>query len=150
MKLYQKNSKLTQIRRKASRGSAFSKPFINPILTSRLKSQGVSLQEKDIEVLKLGRGDLIKLGDAGIFTLEQLTGCIETAVTTIPHFGKIKISRLRAKVLSYLTSLLSGGSEGFDQQYEQSDFKTIELAKSKEKFAQPHSTSNFISDLEGD
>jgi hypothetical protein len=150
MQLYQKNSKSTQSRQHANRSSAFSKPFINPILTSRLRSQGVSLRERNIEVLKLGRGDLIKLGDAGIFTLEQLTDCSETAITIIPHFGKIKISRLKAEVHSYLTSLLSGESEGFARQYGQPDVKTMEMAKSKGKCAQPSSIANFISDLEGD
>ena len=106
--------------------------------------------ERKIEVLDLGRGDLIKLGDAGIVTLEQLTSCIEMAVSTIPHFGKVKISRLKAKVYSYLTSLLVGGGEEFDVQYGPPDVELIEKAKSIDKYPQPSSMPHFIAVLEGD
>jgi hypothetical protein len=150
MSLYQNKLDLVQIRQRNRGNNAFSEPFINTILISRLKSQGVSLLETNIEVLDLGRGDLIKLGDAGIVTLEQLSSCIEMAVATIPHFGKIKISRLKAKVYSYLTSLLNGGGEGFDLQYGPPEVEIIEKTKSIDTCLRPSSISHFIADLEGD
>ena len=139
-----------QIRYFANSVALVRKPFANPILVSKLRSQGVLLQEKNFEALKLSPKDLERLGDAGIFTLEQLADCIETVIATIPHFGKVKIQRLKANLQSYLLSLLCDAGEESDKQYRLPITEPVKSVKVKRKFTRVSPKANFISDLEGD
>jgi hypothetical protein len=83
-------------------------PMVNPEMLSLLHSQGITLDDIKIDILKLKACESKKLYSLGILNLEQLSNTSESALRVVPHFGVLKVRRLKAKLNSHLVSLLSG------------------------------------------
>jgi len=84
-------------------------PMVNPQLLSSLRSQRITLNDKSIDVLKLRGCEAKKLQEIGIINLEQLANSNERALRTIPHFGIMKVRRLKSRLNTYLSSLAPAG-----------------------------------------
>ena len=82
-------------------------PMVDPRLLDRLISQGVKLAETPIAVLGLRGGDLKRLKDAGIINLEQLAKSNDTNIFNIPHFGIMKVNRIKIALRSYFSAILT-------------------------------------------
>jgi hypothetical protein len=82
-------------------------PMVNPELLGRLSSQGTALKDINIDCLKLKGCESKKLYSLGIFNLEQLGNTSESTLRAVPHFGILKVRRLKTQLNAYLLSLLS-------------------------------------------
>jgi hypothetical protein len=79
----------------------------DPKLLEKVQVQGIRLQETGLHVLGLSGYDLKRLGDAGILSFDQLANCLESNILNIPHFGVMKVRRMKAGLGSYLNSRLN-------------------------------------------
>jgi hypothetical protein len=120
-------------------------PMVNPELLAQLSSQGMDLRNINIDCLKLKACESKKLYSLGIFNLEQLGNTSEPALRAVPHFGILKVRRLKAKLNTYLLSLLSGVIPPAENQPAPIN---EEPSPAAEDDAQLSSTVEFISELE--
>jgi hypothetical protein len=82
-------------------------PMVNPELLRTLNNHGISLSVTGIDVLRLKGCESKKLYGLGIANLEQLANTSESALRIIPHFGIMKVRRLKARLNSYLLTLIN-------------------------------------------
>jgi len=94
------------IKRFRMSGSRSSQPIVSPRLLMKVQQQKAISDSTRIDMLGLEASDLKRLGEAGIFTLKQLIVLRDLDIFNIPHFGIIKIRRLKATLKSYLTAML--------------------------------------------
>jgi hypothetical protein len=85
-------------------------PMADSDLLASLHNRGIALQDISIDVLRLKSCESKKLNSLGILNLEQLSNTSETALRIIPHFGILKVKRLKARLTSHLNTLTSGDS----------------------------------------
>ena len=128
MKIYQNETKLSQIRQRR-RHVAISRLMADPELIEQVRSQGVKLQELNIGVLGVRVQDQKRLEDADINNIEQLALCSEEQVLSIPHFGTMKVRKIKSDLNLYLTSLLNEQNRDFKFQ--------PEILETKSNLAQP-------------
>jgi hypothetical protein len=119
----------------------------NPELLLNLCNQGIDLKDISIDVLNLKGCESKKLYSLGILKLDQLSNISESALRAIPHFGIMKVRRLKATLNSFHLALSTNVSP----------FPEIQPAAKNEE--QPgvltcggdslsSSTAEFISELE--
>lgn len=94
------------IKRFGISGSQSSQPLVSPRLLMKVEQQKAIPDGTRIDMLGLEGSDIKRLGEAGIFTLKQLVVLRDRDILNIPHFGIIKIRRLKATLKSYLTAML--------------------------------------------
>ena len=94
------------IKRFGTNGSQSSQPIVSPRLLMKVQQQKAIPDGTRIDMLGLEASDLKRLGEAGIFTLNQLIVLRDLDILNIPHFGIIKIRRLKATLKSYLSAML--------------------------------------------
>jgi hypothetical protein len=122
LKIYQNETKLSQVRQR--RGSIIvSRLMADPDLAEQVRSQGVKLQETGIGVLGIRVQDLKRLEDADINNIEHLALCSEDRVLSIPHFGIMKVRKIKTDLNLYLTSLLNEQNKDFKIQPENLDIQ---------------------------
>jgi hypothetical protein len=118
-----------------------------PELLSSLHCQGIALVDTGIDVLRLKGCESKKLNSLGISNLEQLANTTETALRAIPHFGILKVRRLKVRLNAYLLTLLSGVNPPLDIQPPVKTEERPVVIESKDA-AQLSSISEFIAELE--
>jgi hypothetical protein len=96
-------------------GVSSSRPMVNPNLLTRLQHKEAVLEETHIAVLGLSVFDIKRLEEAGIFNLKQLAAWPDANILNIPHFGTIKVRRLKADLESYITGILKEQNQEFEQ-----------------------------------
>jgi hypothetical protein len=120
----------------------------DPELLSKVQVRGVRLQETSIQVLGLSGYDLKRLGDFRLFSLEQLANCLEADILNIPHFGIMKVRRMKASLSVYLNSRLNGDRPELELQSETISREVSEPAKSDIKVTDSASEINSPPELE--
>ncbi len=82
--------------------------MVDAEVLSSLSHQGIVLNSTSLDVLRLKGCESKKLSSLGILNLEQLATSNEASLLAIPHFGVLKVRRLKTKLNSYLTGLSTG------------------------------------------
>jgi hypothetical protein len=103
--------------------------MVDPCLLNRARRQGLVLKETEIRVLGLRESDLKRLKDININTLEQISTCDEETIRTLPHFGLIKVNRIKEDLKSYLINVLDEQKPETNQQPSIPETETIKLGE---------------------
>ncbi|MBN1189650.1 MAG: hypothetical protein JXA46_07855 [Dehalococcoidales bacterium] len=82
--------------------------MVSPALVSSLRSQGINLSNTSIDVLKLKGCELKKLRGLGMLNLEQLANATESVLRAVPHFGVMKVKKLKTRLNAYILGLHPG------------------------------------------
>jgi hypothetical protein len=83
-------------------------PMVNPEILASLRSQGIALNTTSIDVLKLKACELKKLHSMGMSNLEQLANATESVLRAVPHFGVMKVRKLKIRLNAYILGLQPG------------------------------------------
>jgi hypothetical protein len=136
---------LPRKRRMPGDTTRIQEPMVNPELLAKLSGQGIDPVDINIDCLKLKTCESKKLYSLGIFNLDQLGNTSESSLRAVPHFGILKVRRLKAKLNSYLLSLASGVNPAAENQPAP---KSEEPSPAAEVDVQLSSAVEFISELE--
>jgi hypothetical protein len=86
-------------------------PLVDSSLLTSLHNQGIDLNNISIDVLKLKTCESKKLYSLGILNLKQLSNTSESALRVVPHFGIMKVRRLKARLVAHLATLTNDISQ---------------------------------------
>ncbi len=95
-------------RKPAKSVSRVQDQMVNPDILAGLRGQGISLRDTSIDVLKLKGCELKKLHSLGMTNLEQLANSTESVLRAVPHFGIMKVRKLKLRLNAYIFSLQPG------------------------------------------
>lgn len=110
---------LPRNRRPARSISRIPEQMVSPDILSSLRSQGIALSNTSIDVLKLKACELKKLRSLGMLNLEQLASSTESVLRAVPHFGIMKVRKLKTRLNAYVLSLQPGHTQLPDNQREE-------------------------------
>jgi hypothetical protein len=138
---------LTRIRKTSGNISGIQEPMVKLEILSSLRSQGITLHNSSIDVLKLKGCELKKLNSMGILNLEQLANAPESVLRAVPHFGVMKVRKLKIKLNAYVLGLQPGLIPPSENQSE-IDLKEEPGVIKEENDSALTSAFEFISELE--
>jgi hypothetical protein len=148
MRSDQSIKKLPRGRKPGKSHTQSPEPMADPNLLSLLQNQGVSLQKINIEVLGLRGCEAKQLRAVGILNLEQLASSNEAVLRIVPHFGIMKVKRLKSRLNSYLAAMLKGDNPELNIQPLIQTARLLNPQTTHENVIHIPSTSDFISELE--